>query len=75
MSDKYSAEGSSLLVVVFIVFLILKLTGLIDWSWWWVTAPLWISLLSGIAILAVIGIAALIFSGIYILIEWWKKLE
>lgn len=27
---------------VFIVFLILKLTGVIAWSWWWVTCPLWI---------------------------------
>lgn len=27
--------------VLFVVFLILKLTGSIDWSWWWVTAPLW----------------------------------
>ena len=27
--------------VLFIVFLVLKLTGYIDWSWWWVTAPLW----------------------------------
>ena len=30
--------------ILFIVFLILKLTGYIDWSWWWVTAPLWIPL-------------------------------
>lgn len=19
----------------------MKLTGVIDWSWWWITAPLW----------------------------------
>ena len=25
----------------FVIFLILKLTMVIDWSWWWVTAPLW----------------------------------
>jgi hypothetical protein len=25
----------------FVVFLVLKLTGYIAWSWWWVTAPLW----------------------------------
>lgn len=24
-----------------IVFIVLKLTHVIDWSWWWVTAPLW----------------------------------
>lgn len=26
-----------------IAFIILKLTGAITWSWWWVLAPLWIS--------------------------------
>ena len=31
-----------MLGAVFIVFLVLKLTGVIDWSWWWVTAPLWV---------------------------------
>ena len=24
-----------------IVFITLKLTNVINWSWWWVTAPLW----------------------------------
>lgn len=28
--------------ITFIVFLVLKLTGVIGWSWWWVTSPLWI---------------------------------
>jgi len=30
-------------VLLFVVFLILKLAGVIAWSWWWVTSPLWIS--------------------------------
>ena len=30
--------------VIQIVFIILKLTGLIDWSWLWVLSPLWISI-------------------------------
>jgi len=25
-----------------IVFIVLKLIGVIDWSWWWVISPLWI---------------------------------
>lgn len=29
--------------VMFLLFLVLKLTGVITWSWWWVTSPLWIS--------------------------------
>lgn len=28
--------------VMFIVLLALKLTGIIDWSWWIITAPIWI---------------------------------
>jgi hypothetical protein len=27
--------------LLFLLFLTLKLTNVIDWSWWWVTAPLW----------------------------------
>lgn len=33
------------LTALFIVFLVLKLCGIIAWSWWWVTSPLWIGLL------------------------------
>lgn len=40
--DAKTATGLSLPVVVFIVFLTLKLAGVISWSWWWVTSPLWI---------------------------------
>ncbi len=28
--------------ILFLVFLILKLCGVITWSWWWITAPIWI---------------------------------
>ena len=40
--------------ILFIVFLILKLTGYIDWSWWWVTAPLWIPFAIGMIFLVFI---------------------
>ena len=40
--QKSSGGGIGLCGAVFIVFLVLKLTGTIDWSWWWVTSPLWI---------------------------------
>ncbi len=29
------------LCFLFGIFLVLKLTGYINWSWWWVTVPLW----------------------------------
>ena len=34
--------GMSLTGILLIVFLVLKLTHNIDWSWWWVLSPLWI---------------------------------
>jgi len=34
--------GISLGSILFVIFLTLKLTGNIAWSWWWVTSPLWI---------------------------------
>lgn len=39
-----------MLDILFIVFLVLKLTKTIDWSWWWVTSPLWIQLIIGFLI-------------------------
>ena len=57
MSNNVSGGGVGLGGVLFIVFLILKLTGHIDWSWWWVTAPLWIPI--GLAIVFLIVISML----------------
>lgn len=42
-----------------IVFIVLKLTGVIAWSWWWVLSPLWIPFALIIGILGLIGIALL----------------
>jgi hypothetical protein len=58
MSDKQTTSGGiGIGMVLFLIFMTLKLTGHITWSWWWVTAPLWIPLALGIAIM---GIATLI---------------
>lgn len=34
-------NSPSLSLIVFIVLLTLKLSGVIDWSWWLITLPLW----------------------------------
>jgi hypothetical protein len=46
MSKSNSAKsgGIGIGMVLFLIFLVLKLTGHIDWSWWWITSPLWIPL-------------------------------
>ena len=33
--------------LLFLIFLVLQLTGFIMWSWWWVTAPIWIPISIG----------------------------
>lgn len=40
--------------LLFLLFLGLKLTKQIDWSWWWVTAPLWLPAAVGIVILGTV---------------------
>ncbi len=55
-----ASGGIGLGGAVFIVFLVLKLTGTIDWSWWWVTAPLWIP----VALFAVMALFMLLFATI-----------
>lgn len=36
--------GASFTELLTLVFIVLKLTGVISWSWWWVLSPIWISL-------------------------------
>ena len=46
--------NSSILTILFVVFLVLKLTGDIDWSWWWLTSPLWLPLI--LLLVTIIGV-------------------
>jgi len=43
-----------------IAFVVLKLTGVISWSWLWVLSPLWLGTLAGAAFLLVFFVAVLI---------------
>ncbi len=43
--------------LLFLIFLVLKLTGYIAWSWWIITMPLWVVPLTLILLFAM-GIAA-----------------
>ena len=45
MSNEKSKGGINIAMVLFIIFLTLKLAkvGVVaNWSWWWVTSPLWL---------------------------------
>lgn len=39
-----------------IVFLVLKLCGEIDWSWWWVLSPTWIPIVLVLILIIIKGI-------------------
>jgi hypothetical protein len=54
------SSSISLPTILFIVFLILKLTDKIDWSWVWVTSPLWIPFLFAVSILVLIFFSVII---------------
>lgn len=51
-NNYYTTGGITFIDVLQIVFIVLKLCGVIKWSWWLVLMPLWIS--SGIAIILII---------------------
>jgi hypothetical protein len=54
---KSAGGGISFLSLLFLLFLGLKLTGVISWSWWYVTMPLWggWALILGILLIAAVG--------------------
>jgi len=42
MSNSNSSSGGiGVFGLLGVAFVVLKLTGVIRWSWWWVTAPFW----------------------------------
>jgi hypothetical protein len=60
MAKSSQSGGIGIGMILFLIFMTLKLTNNIDWSWWWVTAPLWIpvALVLGLLVVALIGFAA-----------------
>jgi hypothetical protein len=62
MSDKKSGCSVSLPLIT-LILVILKLTGVIDWSWVWVTSPIWIPIALLFFILAVaLGVVLVLFA-------------
>jgi hypothetical protein len=62
MSKNSSSSGISFLGMLTILFIALKLTNYIDWSWWWVMSPLWLPL-----------VVLLIFAGLISVIMYVKS--
>lgn len=59
MSESNNSGGIGFAGLLTIVFITLKLLGTIQWSWWWVLSPAWISAIIVLLILAGIVVYAL----------------
>lgn len=68
-----SSGGIGVLGLLGVAFVVLKLTNVISWSWWWVTCPFW----GGLALIACIFAAVLIWYALYsvigFLVFWYKQ--
>ena len=59
-SSSSSSGGISFTGALTILFIGLKLTNVITWSWWWVLSPIWISLSIVVFILLIVATIFLI---------------
>ena len=50
MSSSTNSGGSGALGLLGVAFVVLKLCGVIDWPWLWVTVPFWGGLALGLTI-------------------------
>jgi hypothetical protein len=62
MADKSSnsSGGIGFCGMLAILFIGLKLTGHVAWSWWWVLSPLWIPFALVLGVFTVLGLGFLI---------------
>ena len=63
MNEK--SGGIGFVGVLQITFIVLKLCGVIEWSWWWVLSPIWISTALTILVLLIAFIVFTIRDGRY----------
>jgi hypothetical protein len=60
MSTKETTRsgGIGVMGLLGVVFVTLKLIGIIAWSWWWVTAPFWLPTAIALGMLLILAIVA-----------------
>lgn len=65
MSDTNARSGGiGFCGTLTIVFIVLRLTNVIDWDWWWVLAPLWVPLAIVLLVVVIAAIYYLIVDGL-----------
>lgn len=53
MNNNTNSSGIGFIGLLTIVFIVLKLCGVISWSWWWILSPIWLSFLLLIFVLII----------------------
>jgi membrane protein YdbS with pleckstrin-like domain len=73
MDNNHSASnaGIDLSGLLTITFIVLKLTNVIQWSWWWVLSPVWVS--AGILIAAALIIFIVAITSDALSKKKWRK--
>jgi MFS superfamily sulfate permease-like transporter len=52
-SSSSSSSGIGFAGLLTVAFIVLKLTGFINWSWWWVLSPVWISAIIALVVIVI----------------------
>ena len=60
MSTQTSSGGIGFCGLLTVLFIGLKLTNYVAWSWWWVLAPLWIGPAAALLIVAICLLIAVV---------------
>lgn len=58
-----AAQTMRSLIIMFLIMVVLRITGVISWSWLWITAPLWgpfALFATMVFILSLIGVTAVV---------------
>jgi len=59
-----SSSGIGVFGLLGVVFVTLKLTGVIGWSWWWATVPFWGGLALVVAVFLLILLVSVVLSAL-----------
>jgi len=56
MAESSSSSGVGFAGILTVLFIGLKLTGYVTWSWWWVLSPLWVGVALAIVLILIIKV-------------------
>ena len=58
--ESSSSGGIGFTGLLTVAFIVLKLIGYIDWSWWWVLSPMWISTVLFLVFVVALSVAKVV---------------